>query len=150
MINPTRAQALRASRAVTLAGALSLGCGGATPSSEDNEAVEQLEESRPTLEVAPAATGDDLPSEPTITIGPDAVVTPVGDPTSAAEQADTPLPAECTKELDGLCPPECNTENDADCCEGDQNADGWMWCTFSTEWGCNCAVEGPFAPPRFV
>ena len=146
-----RARSLHAARAVTLAGFVSAGCGGVTRvHTTDPSATSTGDEQNPTLEVAPSdAPGAGTPDPgQTIIVWPDSILAPVDEPSSAAEQAETPVAA-CGKELDGICPAECTTENDADCCEGDQNSAGWMWCSYSTEWGCNCAIEGPFAPPSF-
>jgi hypothetical protein len=51
----------------------------------------------------------------------------------------------CGDEPDNVCPPGCTTENDIDCCEGVN--DEFTFCNYTPEWGCGCAVEGPFAPP---
>ena len=53
----------------------------------------------------------------------------------------------CSGVSDDLCPASCTQYNDIDCCEGDEAE--WEWCSFDAEWGCQCAVEGPFAPPAF-
>lgn len=50
----------------------------------------------------------------------------------------------CKESTDGVCPADCTEQNDYDCCML-SGAPGL--CVFDPEWGCSCAVEGPFAPP---
>lgn len=146
-----RVRALRAARAVTLAGALQLsgqaGCGGGTevhaPSSPAETEERELEGVAPAGTVRPVEGQADEPVAP-IVIPDDARITPVDPAGSAAERAGE----SCSKELDGFCPEGCDRNTDADCCEADDEAGG-TWCSFSPDWGCSCAIEGPFAPPGF-
>ena len=73
--------------------------------------------------------------------GPDTVMPPP----DVGPDAD---PGECSREFDNVCPEGCGTNDDADCCLA-QN-DEWGWCEWSPDWGCQCAVEGPFSPPTFA
>lgn len=142
MIRSSHTRALRAASAVTLGTTFACcGGGGATDAAEPLTQDNALEDERPTL-VVPDAQEPQAESLPTIVIPDSPVVVPVG-PVPAVDQAGPP--AECSKTLDDVCPESCTAETDADCCEA-RNANG-MWCSFSSEWGCSCAIEGPFAPP---
>lgn len=123
-----RNRALRATRAVTF-GSLSLAACGTTP-------VE------PPVEDAGSdtGTGDTAPPRDT---SPDVVIVPDASIPDAEPDAIT-----CSEIKDDQCPEFCTVDDDADCCEN-QN-DEWTWCSFEPDWGCACAVEGPFAPPRFA
>ncbi len=143
MIQQSHQRALRAASAVTLGSSLAFACGGggaveAEASTETQD--EELESERPRLIVPEAPE-----SLPTIVVDPDAVLSPV-DNLPAVDQVHGAPAAECSKDLDGVCPESCNQETDADCCE-QQGASGEMWCSYNSEWGCACAIEGPFAPP---
>lgn len=50
----------------------------------------------------------------------------------------------CSGTVDEVCGEGCTADNDADCCAQREPAG---WCSFSPDYGCSCAVEGPFAPP---
>lgn len=142
MIQIPHQRAIRAASAVTLGSSLAFACGGGGSVDEETTtetSSDELESDRPQLIVPQAPE-----PLPTIVVDPDAVLTPV-DNRPAAERVDEPA-TECSKELDGVCPESCTRETDADCCE-DQNANGAMWCSYNSEWGCSCAIEGPFAPP---
>ena len=165
----SRAKALRATRAVALGGILAAAC-GTSPTTEPGTSSDTGDDSSaatdtPTSSDAPASTdaasaGDTTgrADAPTMTD----VVPPPRDtrpppPPGDAGGPDTPPPTDggrvdaptvdagavCSEERDGQCPDTCTTETDADCCEADD------WCIWNPDWGCECAVEGPFAPPRF-
>ena len=125
--SPARSRALRATRAVTFGGlSLTAAACGTTPAT------------LPTGDVG-ADTGSDTGTDaPTDTVTPDVIVVP----DVRVDTAPT-----CSGESDDVCPDSCNPDTDIDCCEGDQAE--WEWCTYDSEWGCQCAAEGPFAPPSF-
>jgi hypothetical protein len=153
--NPDRSRALRATRVVTFASTAALGCGTTSTTVEPPGPLSTVDghEEHQTLVVRPAEREPaeaEPESEARIILGPDSVLSPAGPAASAAEQAETLAAAECSKVPDKTCPPTCTTETDADCCERGSDANTWLGCAFSVEWGCNCAIEGPFAPPRFV
>ncbi|MFT6397229.1 MAG: hypothetical protein ACJAYU_001975 [Bradymonadia bacterium] len=127
-----RSRALRATRAVTF-GSLSLAACGTSP-------VEPPIEDTGTTDTAPTDTAP-ADTAPTDT-APDVVLPDTSIPDS---EPDATI---CSEIKDDLCPESCSEDDDADCCE-DQNDDG-VWCSFDPGWGCSCAVEGPFAPPRFA
>lgn len=52
----------------------------------------------------------------------------------------------CAVEVDDLCPDSCTELTDGDCCDTFCGGPGWGYLSAGT---CNCAVEGPFAPPSF-
>ncbi len=122
-----RSRALRATRAVTL-GSLSLAACGTSP-----------------VEPTVGGPGSDTGGGDTghTDTAPDTVVLPDTSVTDAE-----PDVLSCSEITDDICPEFCSENDDADCCEA-QN-DEWTWCDFDPEWGCGCAVEGPFAPPRFA
>jgi hypothetical protein len=120
---PSLLRALRAANAVTLgSSALLLGACGTTQSQPPRDAG---------LDGTPDSSGD---------VGGD--VTPDTPADVTPDLADVG-PA-CLDEADDLCPDGCTPENDADCCT---LLEPTGWCTYNPEWGCSCAVEGPFAPP---
>ncbi len=57
-------------------------------------------------------------------------------------------PPTCSAEVDDVCPDVCTVDNDADCC----NLEGGdpPWCEFDPEFGCACAVPGPFVAPEMT
>ena len=126
----SRTRALYATRAVTFGGlSLAAACGTTAP-------VQPVGDAGPdTGADARTDTGADVGSD---VVTPDAVVVP---------DARIDGGVTCGVVSDGLCADACNQDNDIDCCEGDQAE--WEWCSFDAEWGCQCAVEGPFAPPVF-
>lgn len=129
-----RARALRASLAVTLGGALVAGCG--TSQTDDDRTTDGG-----TVDAATDATSDtatDTAPDTAADVAPDTApdVSPDTPPADAG--------ATCADESDGVCPEGCSIDEDYDCCmEFDPD-----WCTYDPEWGCGCAVEGPFAPPE--
>jgi hypothetical protein len=142
MIHTSHQRALRAASAVTLGSSLAFACGGGGSVDDDSTTETQsdeLESERPQLIVPDAPE-----TLPMIVVDPDAVLIPL-DNRPAVDRVDEQT-TECSKELDGVCPESCNQQTDADCCEAPR-AEGGMWCTYNSEWGCSCAVEGPFAPP---
>lgn len=50
----------------------------------------------------------------------------------------------CKDAEDGLCPETCTVDNDYDCCVIDP------LCFYDPDFGCGCAVPGPFVPPAMV
>lgn len=143
-----RQRAIRAARAVTLAGVIPLAtaaCGGGDVNRPSAEVPEVEPDSTECAEPARTATAVD--SSTSGPVGP--IALPEGTELlqpeaigSAAEQAENV----CSKERDGKCPDGCTRDNDADCCET-AGESGGMWCSYSSDWGCSCAIEGPFAPP---
>jgi len=127
-----RARALRASLAVTLGGALAAaGCG--TSQTDD----------RRTTDAGPTDTSTDGGETDAATdAAPDAE--PDTSPDVAPDTPPADVAPSCADESDGVCPEGCTIDDDYDCCM-DFDPD---WCTYDPEWGCGCAVEGPFAPPN--
>lgn len=123
-------RALRATRAVTLGGlALAAGACGTTPIDGPDVGTD---------------SGNDAGGDTTPDTGDD---TTPDTPLDTAPDTPIDVAPTCSIEEDGVCPEGCTTDDDADCCVA-QNVD-WEWCYFNPEWGCECAVEGPFAPPSF-
>jgi hypothetical protein len=53
----------------------------------------------------------------------------------------------CDAVADGECPEHCDRNSDIDCCEGAMAPAAGL-CHFVPEYGCQCAVIGPFNPPE--
>jgi hypothetical protein len=100
--------------------------------------VEQPDVEQPDV-TEPDVTEPDV-TEPDVT-EPDITELDATDAADASPDAESPG---CKESTDDVCPVECTEQNDYDCCmlSGEPG-----WCTFDPEWGCACAVEGPFAPP---
>lgn len=172
MNRTARRRALHAARAVTLGGIASLplaSCtarGAVEDDDRSDEHVQSAQEALQAQEGSSAPPGDGEGSGAPRPTG--ITATPVGAddgvrelPTlSAADQDGSGIVltgleelggsgdgVACSKERDGVCPSECNRDDDADCCENPEN--GPRYCNFHPDYGCACAVEGPFAPPSF-
>lgn len=136
--NASRRRAIHATRAVTLGGfALAATACGTTP--------EPLPD-----------TGEDVANDTAVDTAPDTGPDVVEDTAPDTMVPDTNVPDTfidvgleiCNvEEADGVCPADCDSETDIDCCY--DWGGGPDWCDYSPEWGCSCAVEGPFAPPAF-
>ena len=72
-------------------------------------------------------------------IDPDAPPRPDVDP-DAPPRPDVDE-ATCKAVADGVCPDACTQDTDVDCC------DEIEWCSWDADFGCACAVPGPFVPP---
>lgn len=123
-----RARAIRASLAVTLGGALAASACG-TSQTDDRRTTDTG-----TSDTGSSDTGTDTSTDAAMDTSAD-----VPEDTAPADVAPG-----CLDESDGVCPEGCTPDDDYDCCtEFDPD-----WCTYDPEWGCGCAVEGPFAPPN--
>ncbi len=145
-------RALRACLAVTLGGAA---CTSRAAESDDAPELESAEVAVP-ITAVPAGTGDgaiERAGEAGSTAegsadAPD-IVTPLDEPSRpeiARPDAGTDGEAQCSHERDEQCPEGCDRNTDIDCCEGDGPASGL--CQFVPDFGCRCAVIGPFNPPE--
>lgn len=120
-----------------------------TPSDVEIDTPPDVEIDTPEPDVWPDTppdpdVGSDTPPEPDVS--PDVTVDVA--PDVAIDIGLDVIATECSGEQeDGVCPAGCDQDDDVDCCYRDWG--GPDWCDYSTEWGCQCAVEGPFAPPRF-
>lgn len=133
-----RARALRATRAVTFGGLALAACGTdpETPNSDTGTDATADASGDIGADIAPDTPLDTRPDAP-LDVGPD-----------APHDIDADSGPACGATADDVCPDGCTQHDDIDCCLA-QNGD-FTWCDFSPEWGCQCAVEGPFAPPRFA
>jgi hypothetical protein len=80
--------------------------------------------------------------------GPTLLLPPVTPPEGSGTRAPDPLEVlDCGVEANGVCPEHCDRNTDIDCCEGAMAPAAGL-CHFVPQYGCQCAVIGPFNPPE--
>lgn len=153
------ARALRACLAVTLGGAACTSRAAESDERDDDTPPAATGEATLPITATPVGEGSaagasgaldeggapDEGSAPPILIprpAPDAAL-----PELAAPDAGSDTEAKCSAERDGQCPATCDRNTDIDCCEG-QGSPGAGLCQFVPDFGCQCAVIGPFNPPE--
>lgn len=136
-----RKRALLASRAVTMGGVLMLAACGTTDSSTGDAGT--LADSGGSDTSGGDTGGADVDEDTSVDAGGDAETDTAPDVLADAGPG-------CSDELDGVCPEDCIPDNDHDCCLDPNWGGGPDWCSYDPEFGCGCAVEGPFAPPAVL